>query len=81
MMCQLRDISCWPSNYKHLFFFTDFPEAEKGGLFFKRTFKAYNDVSIPVEHFLCLFIPQMSHKNMDFTQEHFQCNTMVQIQS
>lgn len=81
MRCQLRDISCWHINYKHLSFLAYFPEAKTGELFCKRTFKVCNDVDSCGAFCLSFYSPQMSHKNMNFTQEHFQCNTTVHIQS
>lgn len=81
MMCQRRDIFCWHINYEHISFLAGFPEAKTGEWFFMRTFKACKDMLIPMVHFVCLLCPQMSPKNMDFTKEHFQCNTTVQIQS
>lgn len=57
MACRLRDIFCSHNNYEHLSFLAGFPEAKTGGLFFKRMFKACNNMLIPMVNFVCLFIP------------------------
>lgn len=70
MTRQFRDISCWHVNDKLLSFLADFSEAKTGELFLKRIKHAMT--LIPVQNFVCLFIPPMSHNSMGLTQEYLQ---------